>query len=227
LLTYELIGLSNILPQLFGYYIVQIGGPTKNADPLHSSSIHNRIIINPADKSTTSIQCNLDELPFLPESIDAILLFHILEFVKSPHTILKEVYNSIINGGHLVIFGFNPQSLWGITKIFKHPKRNIWNGHWLNPKKLRHSLLKIGFSVGDYQIFYFRPPNTNTKKMLFMEGLGQIFWPYCGASYMLVAKKTSTIITPLKKLGPLVRETVLVKRLPKPSGRVTQCNRNN
>lgn len=224
-------GLANVLPEIFGYYLVQIGMPSDAIDVLCNSKIHQKIIVNPKNDSTNSsaaVQCNLEELPFLPESIDAVLLFHTLEFVKKPEVILKEIYDALINGGNLIIFGFNPQSLWGIVKLFKHSKSNIWGGNWYSPKKLRHWLLKIGFSVGDYQSFYFRPPSENPEKMLFMAGIGQMFWPYCGASYMFVVKKTSTIVTPIKELSPrLVKEAPLIKGIPKPSSRVTQCNRNN
>lgn len=224
LLEAELAGLACVLPETFGYYIAAAGDPTDKKTLLATSSIHNHIIINPENISqltnnTLPIKCNLEELPFLSESLDAMVLFHILDFSPKPNIIIKECYNALINGGSLIIMGFNPYSLFGITKLLKHSKKDIWQGNWISPRSLQNLLLKIGFDVKDYQTFYFRPPSKNTKKLLFMEGIGGLFWPYCGASYMLVAKKTATILTPVGKLNSLAKDTVALKELARATSR--------
>jgi SAM-dependent methyltransferase len=231
LLKAELTGLADILPQIFGYYIAQIGGPTNNNKFLAASPIHNHIIVNLKTSTSTknnplTIQCQLDELPFSPESIDATVIFHALEFEQNPKTILKEIYTSLIPGGYAIVFGFNPYSLWGITHLFKKQNKAPWSGNWIGPGHMRKWLAKIGFTIGDYKTFYFRPPSNNTKKLLFLEGIGQIFWPYCGASYMFVAKKTVAGLTPIK---PLLSFTKFFKRtnaLPKPTTRTSECKKN-
>lgn len=152
----------------------------------------------------------------MPESIDTMVLFHVLEFAKNPKTVLKEIHRSLVNGGYLIILGFNPHSIWGINKLFKKSDKNIWSGKWLSPGKMYRLLHEAGFDAGDYQTVYFRPP---MKKMLFMEGLGQIFWPYCGASYMFVARKTSVALTPIVNLS---KQTETIEELPQPTSRTTQ-----
>jgi len=222
--------LTKVLPKIFGYYIAQIGGPFGNDDILFSSPIHNKIIVNPGDSLTNNtlvIRCKLEDLPFLPESIDAIVMLHILEFTKYPKLILKEIYDSLIPGGYAVILGFNPYSLWGITKFFNQAKTGIWSGNWLKPSQLRRWLLDMEFSLEDYQTFYFRPPSENAKKTSVMEDIGQTFWPYCGASYMFIAKKTSIAVTPIGNTEEsFVKSGGTIKALPKPTSRATQCNRN-
>lgn len=215
---------------MFGYYIVQIGGPTSNNEILASSTIHNHIVVNPAislNQNVLAIQCKLEELPFLPKSIDVMVLIHILEFVSNPTIIIKEIYDALIKGGYLIIFGFNPYSLWGITKLIKNSKESIWQGKWITPSKLQHLLSTTNFNVGDYQTFYFRSPTCQTKKLSFAETLGKLFCPYFGASYMMVAQKASRLITPITNLKQLVKhqKTVIVKGLPKPTSRVATCNR--
>lgn len=232
LLSSELTVLDSVLPQTFGYYSAQIGGPPINDKILAKSHIRNHIVINPdtdhLPENRAAIRCKIDNLPFMPESIDAFMLFHVLEFVKNPQQLLQEIYDSLITGGHLIIFSFNPYSLWGITKLWRDTKEKlIWNRDWLPPQKLHHLLLKMGFSVGDYQTFYFLPPSDkdNSRKMLFLEGMGQIFWPYCGASYMYVAQKKYTVLTPTDKLISFVKkEAVQIKGLLKSSSRTSQCN---
>lgn len=227
LLQSELVGLSTVLPQIFGYYIMQIGGPVDNNEVLKTSRIHNRIVINPTISSfsndSLTVQCQLDELPFLSNSIDAIIMFHILEFSQNPKAILKEIYTTLMPSGYVIIFGFNPCSLWGIAPLWQKQKEIPWFGNWISPGHLRHLLDEVGFSIGDYKTFYFRPPNIRTEQLLFLEGLGQIFWPYCGASYMFVAQKTLTKLTPIKPLFSLVKYFKTAKALPKPI-RSSQCN---
>ncbi len=223
MLKSELSGLSSVLPKIFGYYIVQAGGPV---GLLSASSIHNHIILNPPASTLygnlSAIKCNLDELPFLPESVDTMVLFHTLEFSKNPKAVLHEAYSAIINDGYLIILGFNPRSLWGVSKWLRRKKDSIWSGNWINPGKLRHWLTNLGFHVGDYQTCYFRPSSRKTEKLLFMEGLGQILWPYCGASYMFVAHKTATIITPVGPLKHLINHHKMPGVLPKPAPRATR-----
>ena len=220
LLKAELSGLTSVLPQIFGYYIVQIGGPNYS-ELLAASPIHNHILVNqePASSDVYQIKCQLEELPFLPESIDVVVLFHLLEFSPQPMTILQEIYTALIPNGYVIIFGFNPYSLWSLTSNKDAP----WSGSWLSPKHIRQYLAKIGFTIGDYKTFYFRPPSNNTEKFLALEGLGQIFWPYNGASYMFVAQKTISGLTPIKPLASLQKHANSSKALPKPTARQS-CN---
>lgn len=229
LLKSELAGLASVLPLTVGYYMAQIDGPPLDDAILATSPIHNYIMVNPENKhlpnDQLAVQCNINELPFVPESIDAIVMLHTLEFSKNPKLILKEVYDSLIKGGYVIIFSFNPHSLWGLAKTWKNlHKKEIWQGNWFTPEKLQHWLLEAGFSVGDYQTFYFRPPTENTGKMLFLEGMGQLFWPYCGASCMYVAQKKSLLMTPIGKLKSFIRNSIAAKVLLKPASRATQCN---
>lgn len=219
LLKAELSGLAAVLPQIFGYYIVQIGGPN-DSELLAASPIHNRILVNqePAPSGFYQIKCYLEELPFLPESIDVVVLFHLLEFSPQPLTILQEIYTALIPNGYVIIFGFNPYSLWGLAPLWQK-KDTPWFGSWLSSRQVRHDLAKLGFTIGDYKTFYFRPPSNNTGNFLALEGIGQIFWPYSGASYMFVAQKTISGLTPIKPLASLQKHANSPKALPKPTAR--------
>lgn len=224
LLKSEQKALDNVLPKLFGYYIAQIGGPSlvNKKDIFSETSIHNHIVVNPSDSSfgnSIPVKCDLKALPFLSESIDVVVLFHVLEFIKDPETLLQEISRSLVNGGTLIVLGFNPYSLWGIKKFFQK-KKDIWDGNWISPGKMHALLVKVGFYTGDYQSFYFRPPSAN-EKMMFLEGLGQIFWSYCGASYMYVAKKTSEAITPIVSFPEVEKSGIVADSIPKPTSRIT------
>ena len=56
------------------------------------------------------------ELPIATQSIDLVVLPHVLEFADEPHQILREVDRVLMPEGRLVIVGFNPWSLWGAAQ---------------------------------------------------------------------------------------------------------------
>jgi|WetSurMetagenome_2_1015567.scaffolds.fasta_scaffold197784_2 SAM-dependent methyltransferase len=219
----EINSLKNELPHFFGFFLLQMGGASYE-NYLAQCLVHNQIYLT-TDLAATlqkpnKIQAKFDELPFLANSIDVIVMLHILELQPNPELVLYDAYNALIPGGNLVIFGFNPLSLWGVAKTLKIFYNNNepfpWKSNFISAGKMRHMLTEIGFSVGDYKTFCFRPPCKNKaflRKMLFIENLGQIFWPYCGANYMFIAKKNITPLTPIsnktwtKKL-PLVERYI-------------------
>jgi len=187
--------LQKVLAEHFGYYLLQLGTPP-NQNFLSASPIHQHIVLAPDNAyATTSdgfIQSDFVELPIQNSSIDLAILFHTLEFVAEPQTVLQEIYNTLIPGGSAIIFCFNCHSLLGLTKLGKNKQTAPWQGKFISPWRMRSWLNKTGFTVGDYQSFFFRPPLQNKyllQKLKFLETIGQFFWPYFGSSYMFVAKK--------------------------------------
>ncbi|MCL5261529.1 MAG: class I SAM-dependent methyltransferase [Gammaproteobacteria bacterium] len=223
LLKAERAGLDKILPRLFGYYLLQIGD-TLDSDLLSSSPIHTKIVLDKEKSTCTNqnfIQANYTELPFLPESLDAVIYFHILEFSSNPLELLLETYKTIIPGGYIIVFGFNPHSLWQLSRICIKEAEPPWNGQFISPWKMRRLLTRSGFHAGDYETFFFRPPIENEqglKKLLFLESLGQICWPYFGASYMFLAQKRVAEPT-LLKMKKLERNLQVATSIPKPTSR--------
>lgn len=228
LIRLETAALAKILPKKFGYYSVQIGGNGNN-NLLNLSPIHHQIFLNfeqPASsQNQLKINCDPEKLPLLPESIDLILLYHLLEFSSSPKLILKETYDALIHGGYLVILGFNPYSLWGIKKFF-HPQ-GIFRGNWLSIKKLSSILTKLGFSIEQHQTFYFCSANQKEQQLPFLEKIGKILWPDWGACFILVAQKRSLILTPVNKTKSFALSNhKLTKPLPKPTSQIAEWDRN-
>lgn len=222
----ETSAINTILPKLFGYYLLQLGDPgVKNF--LESSQIHHKILVNHEISTIVAhsyfIQATLEELPFLPESIDVIILFHTLEFSDQPTQIIKEAYQALIPGGTIIIFSYNPHSLLGLNRLFNKTSTYPWNGNFIAPMRLRHWLVTEQFNVGDYQTFFYRPPLQNSSimnKLRFLEGVGQFFWPYFGASYMFVAQKLAVTMN-------LIRPKFLKNRPANAPSPATRCNKTS
>lgn len=232
-LTTEKGRISRVLPDLFGYHILQIGSPA-GIYFLDSSRINHKIVtcqFVPAESThKPDLLSNNNALPVMSESMDVVLLPHVLEFEDNPHQILRESERVLIGEGHLVIIGFNPLSFWGCWRLFlawrDHPP---WNGKYISLTRLKDWLTLLDFEIIKTEKFFFRPPLKNIKlmqKLKFMEQLGQYCWPYFGGVYLLVAKKRVVSMTPIK-LQWQSRRRMITSGLIEPSARLKDQYKNS
>lgn len=196
--------LEKVLPHFFGYYLVQLGGP-EELDWLKTSPIKHHIQINPMVKKSVEnsvIQSLFSDLPFLSESIDAILLPHLLDFIEKPFSILQESVRVLIPDGHIIILGFNPVSLWGMWWLAKHKRDRIpWQGHFHRIGLVRHWLNQLDCEVDNLETFFFRPPLADLEKrkqLRMCEVIGQSCFPWLGGLYMITARKRQVGMHPIK-----------------------------
>ncbi|MEE9160741.1 MAG: methyltransferase domain-containing protein [Gammaproteobacteria bacterium] len=197
--------LAQQLYVLFGYHILQIGniGGTYFLD---SSKISHKMIANlvPDEQSeqNSGFCCNCNNLPVAPDSIDVVVLPHVLEFEANPHQVLRESERVLIGEGHVVILGFNPWSLWGLWRLLlAWREKPPWQGHYIGLTRIKDWLKLLDFEVIKLERFYFRPPLRSLKllnKLEFMEQLGRYCWSWFGGVYLLVAKKRVVPLTPIK-----------------------------
>lgn len=202
LLNAERYFLDKIMPKFWGYYLVQLGGPS-DYDFLSNAEIPNKLRVNPEDLAIGSnfIRAEFEALPFLPDSIDAIVVAHVLEFVRNPRLVLAEVHSALTAKGSMVILGFNPFSLWGIMKLFKRHKIFPWDGRFISMWRMRRWLEKLGFEIVERRTCCFNVPLGNYYGLnipRFLATILRFLLPWCGASYILVCKKRVIALTPIK-----------------------------
>jgi SAM-dependent methyltransferase len=195
---------AKVLPDLFGYHILQVGAPAE-AQFLDSSRINHKVITDyrrDAPAPGIHMICDQHALPVGSDSVDVMVLPHVLEFDTHPHQVLREMERVLIGEGHVVIIGFNPWSLWGLWRLFNAWRdRFPWNGKYIRMTRLRDWLALLDFEIIRIEYFYYRPPLENpaiSKKLGFMEQLGRFCWRYLGGIYLLVAKKRVIPMTPVK-----------------------------
>lgn len=216
--------LSHVLPRLFGYHLLQLGGPT-HGNWLGHCRIPHKIYLNieqPLHSNGSRLVADYHELPFLPDSLDVVLLPHVLEFTRHPRQILEEVYDILIPEGYVVILGFHPWSLWGLTRLFKNRKKMPWRGKFYSSFRVRHWLSSIGYEIEDHKTLFFRPPLSNKKwlrRLLFLEATGQLLWSYLGGVYLIVAKKRVEAVTPIFS-NSLTRRVKVPRGVAQPTARV-------
>ena len=66
------------------------------------------------------VRASLEEWPVACESVDALILPHLLEFEADPHRILAEAERVLKPEGRLFILGFNP---WSLPGLLRHRQR--------------------------------------------------------------------------------------------------------
>lgn len=147
----------------------------------------------------------LNDLPFASQSMDLVVLPHVLEFADDPHRVLREVERVLIPEGHVVISGFNPVSLWGLRQVAGRSFGASFlpdSGQFLVLPRLKDWLKLLGFEVHRGHFGCYRPPFSSERwqgRFGFLEEAGRRWWPVCGAVYLVHAIKR---VQGLRLIGP-------------------------
>jgi SAM-dependent methyltransferase len=203
LLEAERRALASLLPHYFGYHLLQIGGPL-HYDLLESSLINHHIRL--ADEVTpgfsgSSVESEFSSLPFLPDSIDLVVMPHTLDRLADPQALLKSVYDVLIPEGHLVILGYNAWSLWRLVKFFRRNDLLLQRAEFHGVRQVRSWLNQAGFQIVYHNSVAHRPPIPSEawlKRLLFLEPTGQLLWPHLGAVFLIVARKRVVPFTAIR-----------------------------
>jgi SAM-dependent methyltransferase len=179
---------------------VQIGLPQinslrENRMPLHAILIHaNDNSFTKSNSIWHFIEGESSELPFASESIDLIVLPHVLEFAADPHQILREVDRVLRPEGRLVISGFNPASLWGarqyISRLIGSPYLPR-DGQFISLIRIKDWLQLLNFSLdrGHFGCYKLPLQGQGISRMDFLEPMGNRWWPIFGAIFVVSAIK--------------------------------------
>jgi SAM-dependent methyltransferase len=203
--------LGEVLANLFGYYLVQVGA-AMDAYLLEASRIRHQVIVDniwPAEPCRSqpmhvaSLCGKPHGLPVQSDSVDVVLLPHTLEFAPSPHEVLREVERVLVAEGHIVILGFNPWSLWGLWRLLRRRRRRQvpWHGAFRGMYRIKDWLSLLGFDIVQAHAYFYRPPlqhEVMMRRLQWFERLGRRWWPFLGGAYLIVAKKRVTTLTPIK-----------------------------
>lgn len=201
----ELAALADQLPQLFGYHLMVVDPPWETCTLSDSRIPHHIIQRAQADREAgTGMIGHTNTWPVLTDTLDAIILPHTLELTQEPHQVLREADRSLIPDGHLVILGFNPYGPWGVRRALSRRSTGMpWDARFLSMHRIKDWLSLLGFDTLHSRYLFHRPPLQNIrlqKRLQFPEserGSGHML---LAGAYILVARKRSVIVTPLKAI---------------------------
>lgn len=149
--------------------------------------------IPPAFSRASKSSSQRHYLNYDDESVDLIILPFTLDSYKHPHHLLREVERVLVNEGRLLIFGFNPYSLWGLrNKFSRFPYLPIPNNKQISLQKTKDWLQLLSFEIDRGQLACYEPALMNKawlQKFAFMNKAGNRWWPFAGAVFYLSATK--------------------------------------
>jgi SAM-dependent methyltransferase len=215
--------LAEQLPQLFGYHLLVVDPPWETCSMDDSRIPHHviqRVQANGSDRP--GMMGHTDAWPVMTDTLDAIVLPHSLELSHDPHQVLREADRCLIPDGHVVIFGFNPRSLWGVRRFLtRGSARMPWGMRFISMSRVMDWLKLLGFDTLHSQYLLHRPPLQNIRmleRLGFLEpatGNGRML---LAGAYMLVARKRTVIMTPIKA-SRSTRSQLFPVRVPGPTQR--------
>ncbi len=143
----------------------------------------------PQQQRNDFICSDIEALPLLPDSMDLIVMPHILQFSPDPFHALREAYLALKPEGHLVTIGFNPLSLWGLLKLFCH--RPPYIGKFHSPLQVKSWLEQLDFVIQQQESYCLLPVlDEKLGRPLFLfEQLNRLFFSIFGGIYVTVAQK--------------------------------------
>jgi len=205
LLGHERRTLERFLDGCCGYYSVQLGALGVGDEPLAACATRSKVVVVEGDAQSAGcsrMRSDLLNLPIASDSVDLVLLPHTLDFFADPHGILREAERILIPEGRIILFGFNPWSLWGGYRLARLRSRSVpWCGRFLRPRRVEDWLELLGFEIEMNESLMFRPPIRTSgvrNGLMMLERAGERFWPKLGGVYALRAVKRVTRLTPLK-----------------------------
>jgi len=195
--------LDELTADIFGFNAVQIGLP--QIDALAANRMPNKWqaatrtssleqLALPGNRQV-AVALDFAELPFASQSLDLVVMPHVLEFAAEPHQVLREVERVLIPEGQLIICGFNPASLWGVRQGLGRISRSHYlpiAGEFISMPRMKDWLKLLNLGVSRSHFGCYAPPCRTQHwidRFAFMEGAGRRWWPYLGAVYMVHAIK--------------------------------------
>ena len=197
--------LGEALEDVFGWELLQIGAWGSGRELLAGARTrHQAIVAPPGLSSSADIRGRPTQLPIVSDSIDAVLLPHILEFATDPYAIVREADRVLVGEGRLLVLGFRPWSLWGVRARWSRSGFPPGTRRVLSERRIREWLVLLGYEVVSAQHYLFRGPwrgglaagqeRYGTGRML-RRGLT---YPLPANAYLLKARKRIYTLTPVR-----------------------------
>jgi SAM-dependent methyltransferase len=197
----EVDALGRVVPDLFGFHMVQVGRAPglELADLCRARRFHVVDLTTGAPSDSLCLAVP-EYLPLRSDSVDAVVLPHVLEFCSDPYQALREVDRVLVPEGHVLLSGFNPWSAWG-ARMLLHRKIVPWAARMLPVGRLRDWLGLLGFDTVRAEFFCYSLPITRQGVFRHMQKLGtpgRRPWPTLCAGHVVLARKRVSTLIPLR-----------------------------
>ncbi|CAK6496056.1 hypothetical protein PANNVG_02819 [Pantoea sp. Nvir] len=183
--------LQPYLGKLYGFHMLKLGNLSAEINTEHCAISH-QVNVG-SEGELLQVLAHPTQLPFESKSIDACLLAHTLAWSQDPHRVLREVDRVLIDDGWMIISGFNPFSLLGITKALPGIQRKApWSGRMFSQMRLLDWLSLLNYEVVFRTRFQVVPWHRQGGKVI------SAHLPALGCLNIVVARKRTFPLTPTK-----------------------------
>ena len=205
--------LGSLLANVFGYHLLLLGS-SDYLSILHAARVqHCTWLMAPALPAPTmpvpaadaappcsTVRGLAGAMPVASDSVDIVVLPHVLEFEEDPHGTLRETERVLVPEGHVVVAGYNAIGLMGAWSLVRR-REAPWNGRFYTASRVRDWLSVLGFDTVASEGCFFLPPLRSDRvlrSLRVFEKAGPRFWPHLCGTWFLVARKRTATLTPLR-----------------------------
>ncbi len=190
--TAERVVATRVLERVFGVQTIQIGQWGGSEEFLTLSQTQRAALVSNHRGPGVSVRSRPSALGIATDSVDAVILPHTLELDPDPHEVLREVARVLCGEGHVLVFGFNPMSLWGLRRLLTGRWFPPEFMHFLPERRLRDWLSLLGFDILEVRGYCFGAPVRRLSvvpRPSVSKLSGDHFWPLLAGAYMMLARK--------------------------------------
>lgn len=184
-------------PRIFGYHLLKVGDLSSALDTSACSIKHQIRLATQAELAT--VMADPDDLPFIEHAVDAVLLAHCLEYTQDPHHVIREAHRVLMPDGYLLLSGVNPVSLCGLLKLWPGLQHCLpWTGRFFSMARVKDWLHLLGFEVLYEQRLFCSSMLSEKNNLPAFKLWAEHHLHYFGSAYVLVARKRTLPLTPIK-----------------------------
>lgn len=205
LLQKECAEVRRVLPEVFGRHVLQIGEWGLDGELLSSAETLHRAVLGTLGGEGIGAVIDPQNLPLPEKSVDALLLPHTLEFVRSPHQVLREAHRVLNDRGRLFVLGFNPLGAWALRGwLGLRHKAFPAGARFYGAGRLNDWLKLLDLEVTEVRRFSTRFPWLAPRSLGEPWSPGSLLAPFSEA-YLLVARKR---VLPVNWVGRVHRAQI-------------------
>lgn len=196
LLAAERLRLEECLPKLHGHYLLQYSAWDQKI--INETTLKHDFFVTKGVSG--GAQVDFLQLPFRDNSMDCVVAHHILDQCGTPHYSLREAARVVVPNGYIVVIGFNPWSLWGVSRFL--PKTKTPKGRrYISKRRVSDWLNLLGFRVEQVEQTLFLPPIVSHLFPGFsrkFDRLASDLGTPGGGVYIMIARKLVAGRTPIR-----------------------------
>lgn len=182
-----------VCERLFGAHSLELGMAPRLADMCPIRHALSWAPTRELAREPSTLVCSPHQLPLPDESLQLVVIHHLLEVVSDPHHLLQEASRVTADDGRLLIFGWGPLGLATWSRMMPRRRHQLpWRGHWRTPGRLKDWLAFVDFEIERVDYCGFHWPGCPPRNAA-LETLGRRHNLPLGDTFMIRARRRSQL----------------------------------